>query len=181
MEEWITRKSPEYRELQEKALAALDRIEAMIETLPSHLNAETYLTSEEVRNLFGLSQRSLQTYRDERIIPYTTLGGKFLYPMSEIAKILEKNLVKPIQRYDKEQRATRCSCFFSPSPPAVGSLLRRENRGGISRRYKGRARRLIRRVAAATPAPKATDSPTPIRKYGNIRKGASRRLRVRLR
>ena len=98
MEEWITRKSPEYRELQEKALAALDRIEAMIETLPSHLNAESYLTSEEVRNLFGLSQRSLQTYRDERIIPYTTLGGKFLYPMSEIAKILEKNLVKPIQR-----------------------------------------------------------------------------------
>lgn len=98
MEEWITRKSPEYRELQEKALAALDRIEAMIETLPSHLKAETYLTSEEVRNLFGLSQRSLQTYRDERIIPYTTLGGKFLYPMSEIAKILEKNLVKPIQR-----------------------------------------------------------------------------------
>lgn len=89
MEEWITRKSPEYRELQEKALAALDRIEAMIETLPSHLNAETYLTSEEVRNLFGLSQRSLQTYRDERIIPYTVLGGKFLYPMSEIAKILE--------------------------------------------------------------------------------------------
>ena len=87
MEEWITRKSPEYRELQEKALAALDRIEAMIETLPSHLNAESYLTSEEVRNL-----------RDERIIPYTTLGGKFLYPMSEIAKILEKNLVKPIQR-----------------------------------------------------------------------------------
>lgn len=63
MEEWITRRSPEYRELQEKALAALDRIEAMIETLPSHLNTETYLTSEEVRNLFGLSQRSLQTYR----------------------------------------------------------------------------------------------------------------------
>ena len=98
MEEWITRKSPEYRELQEKALEALDRIEAMIETLPSHLNAESYLTSEEVRNLFGLSQRSLQTYRDERIIPYTVLGGKFLYPMSEIAKILEKNLVKPNQR-----------------------------------------------------------------------------------
>ena len=98
MEEWITRRSPEYRELQEKALAALDRIETMIETLPSHLNAETYLTSEEVRNLFGLSQRSLQTYRDERIIPYTVLGGKFLYPMSEITKILEKNLVKPIQR-----------------------------------------------------------------------------------
>lgn len=98
MEEWITRESPEYREIQEKALAALDQIEAMIETLPSHLNAETYLTSEEVRNLFGLSQRSLQTYRDERIIPYTTLGGKFLYPMSEITKILEKNLVKPIQR-----------------------------------------------------------------------------------
>ena len=52
MEEWITRKSPEYKEIQEKALAALDQIEAMIETLPSHLNAETYLTSEEVRNLF---------------------------------------------------------------------------------------------------------------------------------
>ena len=91
MEEWITRKSPEYRELQEKALAALDRSEAMIETLPSHLKAETYLTSEEVRNLFGLSQRSLQTYRDERIIPYTTLGGKILYPESGIFEVLKKN------------------------------------------------------------------------------------------
>ena len=43
MEEWITRKSPEYKEIQEKALAALDQIEAMIATLPTHLNAETYL------------------------------------------------------------------------------------------------------------------------------------------
>ena len=91
MEEWITRKSPEYRELQEKALAALDRIEAMIETLPSHLNAETYRTSEEVGYLFGLSQRSLKTYRDERIIHYTTLGGKILYPESGIFEVLKKN------------------------------------------------------------------------------------------
>ncbi len=98
MEDWITRRSPEYKEIQEKALATLDCIEKMIETLPTYVNSETYLTGEEVRNLFGLSQRSLQNYRDERIIPYTAFGGKILYPMSEIAKILEKNFVKPIQR-----------------------------------------------------------------------------------
>lgn len=68
--------------------------------------------------------------------------------------------------------------FFSPTTPAVGSSLRRENRGGISRRYKDRVRRLVQRAAATTPAPKAADSPTPTRKYDNNRRGASRRLRA---
>ena len=69
--------------------------------------------------------------------------------------------------------------FFSPMLPVAESPLRRENHGGTSRRYKGRVQRLIRRAAAATPAPRGADSPTPTRKYGNIRRGASHRLRVR--
>lgn len=69
--------------------------------------------------------------------------------------------------------------FFSSTTPIAESPLRKGNPGGISRWYKGHVRRLIRRAAATTPAPKGADSPTPTRKYGNIRRDASHRLRVR--
>lgn len=40
---------------------------------------------------FHISRRTLQDYRDTRIIPYTSIGGKILYPESEIEKILQEN------------------------------------------------------------------------------------------
>ncbi len=47
--------------------------------------------------MLRLSKRSLQNYRDERVIPYTTIGGKILYPLSEIVNILKKNQIETIQ------------------------------------------------------------------------------------
>ena len=57
------------------------------------IRSETYLTSEEVRMIFDLCPRSLQNYRDNRLIPYTTIGGKILYPQSAILELLEANFV----------------------------------------------------------------------------------------
>lgn len=82
--------SEDYKELKRLAvqtIAALDKL--LDEHRPSIFN-EVYLTGEEVREMFRISQRSLQTYRDERIIPYTTIGGKFLYPQTAIFEILER-------------------------------------------------------------------------------------------
>ena len=52
------------------------------------------LTSEEVRSIFGLSKRSLQNYRDNRQIPFTSIGGKILYPQSSLYKLLEQHYMK---------------------------------------------------------------------------------------
>ena len=97
MEDLITRNSAEYVELRKKALQTLKSVNRLIdEHRPSIFN-EVYLTGEEVRCMFGISRRSLQTYRDERIIPYTTIGGKFLYPQSGIFGVLERNYMKSLR------------------------------------------------------------------------------------
>ena len=86
----ITRTTEEFRELRKKLTQALRLIERLIEEQRPSIFNEVYLTSEEIRSMFGISKRSLQTYRDERIIPYTMLGGKFLYPQSAIFEVLER-------------------------------------------------------------------------------------------
>ncbi len=97
MDDFITRNSTEYVELRKIVLRALKTVNLLInEHRPSIFN-EVYLTGEEVRTMFNISPRSLQTYRDERIIPYTNIGGKFLYPQSALYGILERNYMKSLR------------------------------------------------------------------------------------
>lgn len=39
-------------------------------------------------------QRALQTYRDNGLIPYSNIGGKFFYKEVDIQQILEEGLIK---------------------------------------------------------------------------------------
>ena len=92
--EIILRTTPEHQALcrnLRKAIVALDKL--LSEKRPSILS-ETYLTSEEVREIFDLSPRTLQNYRDNRQIPYTTIGGKILYPQSALYKLLESHFIE---------------------------------------------------------------------------------------
>ena len=52
---------------------------------------EHYMTGNEVCTLLHISRRTLQTLRDERLVPYTTIGGKLLYPESALYEVLKKN------------------------------------------------------------------------------------------
>lgn len=97
MEDLITRNSEDYRELRKSLSQALRLIENLIETQRPSIFNEIYLTGEEVRSIFDISKRSLQNYRDDRIIPYTMLGGKFFYPQSAIFRVLEQNLREALQ------------------------------------------------------------------------------------
>lgn len=36
-----------------------------------------------------ITKRTLQTYREKKIIPYTNVGGKYFYKESDIAAYLE--------------------------------------------------------------------------------------------
>ena len=92
-EDIITRDSSEFKELRRNIIRAIQAVDILIDTHRPAIGNEVYLTSEEVCSLFGLSKRSLQNYRDNRLIPYTTIGGKILYPQSAILELLEANFV----------------------------------------------------------------------------------------
>ena len=54
-----------------------------------------WLTAEEVCKALRITKRTLQYYRSEGIIPSTSLGNKILYKESDIARILQNNLIAP--------------------------------------------------------------------------------------
>lgn len=94
----VGRESPEYKDL----VGGLAEIEHVVDKVvgsvrPLLLN-ERYFSTEEVMAHFHISRRALQNYRDRGVIPYTTIGGVFLYPEAGIKKVLEKNYYKPMEK-----------------------------------------------------------------------------------
>lgn len=52
------------------------------------------LTTEQVMNYLSVSRRSLQNWRDNGLIEYSAVNGKFYYRVSAINKMLDKHLQK---------------------------------------------------------------------------------------
>ena len=48
-----------------------------------------FLTGKEVCERLYISPRTLQNYRDRRVVPYTQFAGKILYKASDLERILE--------------------------------------------------------------------------------------------
>ena len=61
------------------------------------LDGERYLTDREVAELLRVSRRTLQEYRNNRVLPFILLGGKVLYPESGLRELLEANYRKPME------------------------------------------------------------------------------------
>lgn len=67
------------------------RIVEVTETHKPLFAGELFLTGKEVCERLYISPRTLQDYRDRRIIPYTQFAGKILYKASDLEKILQEN------------------------------------------------------------------------------------------
>lgn len=67
------------------------RIVEVAETHKPLFAGELFLTGKEVCERLYISPRTLQDYRDRKIIPYTRFAGKILYRASDLEKILEEN------------------------------------------------------------------------------------------
>ena len=67
------------------------RIVEVAETHKPLFAGELFLTGKEVCERLYISLRTLQDYRDRRIIPYTQFAGKILYKASDLEKMLEAN------------------------------------------------------------------------------------------
>ncbi len=72
-------------------------LSGFLESYSPPLDGERYLTDKEGAELLRVSRRTLQEYRNNRILPFILLGGKVLYPESELRKVLEANYRKPVR------------------------------------------------------------------------------------
>ena len=53
-----------------------------------------WLTGDEICKLLRVSKRTLQNYRDKRVIPFSQIGRKIYYKYSDIVEYLELHYVK---------------------------------------------------------------------------------------
>ena len=65
------------------------RIMEVAQTYKPLFAGELFLTGKEVCERLYISPRTLQDYRDRKIIPYTQFAGKTLYKVSNLEKLLE--------------------------------------------------------------------------------------------
>lgn len=72
-------------------------LSAFLESYSPPLDGERYLTDKEVSELLRVSRRTLQEYRNNRVLPFILLGGKVLYPESGLREVLEANYRRPIR------------------------------------------------------------------------------------
>lgn len=95
MDQFINYESEEFKELLEQMEQSMEDIGDIREKYHPTLADERYLSGEQVMEYLHISTRTLQTLRDKRIIGYTTIGGKILYPEKELQEVLHQNYQSP--------------------------------------------------------------------------------------
>lgn len=95
MDKFIGFESPEFKELSGQIKEALRNVDAVREKHHPTLADKRYLTGEEIMEYLHISPRTLQNLRDQRVICFTTIGGKILYPEDELEEVLHQNYRSP--------------------------------------------------------------------------------------
>ena len=76
----------------EEVKTNLNAIQAKLDNLQkSPALPEHWLSNREVSDLLGVTKRTLQRYRDGGVLPFSHIGGKIYYKVSDLVKVLEKN------------------------------------------------------------------------------------------
>ena len=91
MAEIITKDSEEFKELTGWIKRTGKAVEEATERIRPTIADEHYLAGDDVCTMLHISRRPLQTLRDQKLVPYTTTGGKLLYPESGLYELLKKN------------------------------------------------------------------------------------------
>ncbi len=95
--EIITMEDEKVASILQKMRKSSRWLSGFLESYRPPLDGEVYLTDKEVADLLRVSRRTLQEYRNERLLPYIILGGKVLYPESGLREVLEANYRKPFR------------------------------------------------------------------------------------
>jgi hypothetical protein len=95
MDKFIGIESAEFKELTGQIKQARQNVQDIRDKYRPALMDKRYLSGEEVMEYLHVSPRTLQNLRDSRIIGYTTVGGKILYPEEMIEQVLYQNYQSP--------------------------------------------------------------------------------------
>lgn len=57
-------------------------------------NQKLWLSPDQVCKLLGISKRTLQNYRDKRIIPFSQIGRKIYFSLSGLEEYMEQHHIK---------------------------------------------------------------------------------------
>ena len=87
----LTNEAEEIIAHQTMIMQLRNRIEEILKNYRPVMNGEIYLSGEDVGKLLHISKRTLQQYRDDKILPYIQIGGKIIYRESDILTVLEQN------------------------------------------------------------------------------------------
>ena len=79
----------EWQSLHEK----LDRLTDMVEKNQGYSPNCDWLESEEARKLLGISPKTWQNYRDQRLIPFSQIGRKIYVNPADIDEFLHKHRI----------------------------------------------------------------------------------------
>ena len=88
--EIVNKETPEMKQLISGIKEMTKRLKEISETHRPLFRGEIYLTGREVCERLFISPRTLQDYRDKKIIPYTQFAGKILYKESDLERLLDK-------------------------------------------------------------------------------------------
>jgi len=75
-----------------------NRIKEILKNYRPVMNGEIYLSGEEVCKLLHISKRTLQQYRNDKIVPYIQIGGKIIFKQADLLAVLENNYVTNISK-----------------------------------------------------------------------------------
>ena len=89
--ETINKETPEMKQLISGIREVSKRLREIAQTHRPLFGGEIYLTGREVCERLFVSPRTLQDYRDRRIIPYTQFAGKILYKVSDLERMLKNS------------------------------------------------------------------------------------------
>ena len=84
---------PEQLEIIEKRL---ERIEKILHARQFQV-AQPFIDSYQLMELFQISKKTLSTWKNERIIPFSQIRNKIYYKISDIDALLDKHYQSNIQ------------------------------------------------------------------------------------
>ncbi len=97
----ITIEDAAFKAFQEQFQKLFNSINSLISTEQELMKTEEsqknkfqkrWLDGPEVCKYLHVTNRTLQNYRDQQVIPYTYMGGKIMYVKDQIDEILENNI-----------------------------------------------------------------------------------------
>jgi precorrin-3B methylase len=89
----MTNEAEEIIDHHEMIILLKTYIEEILKYYRPVMNGEIYLSGQDVCEMLHISKRTLQQYRDDKILSFIQIGGKIIFKQTDILSALEQNYV----------------------------------------------------------------------------------------